>query len=89
MPAALAAAGITGVVATVAVTGATAAPATTPRLHVSTATVRMTDLATTVLTGGTLGYAPARPLTNQLAGTYTYLPAPGRTIDAGPRAVPR
>ena len=83
MPAGLAAAGITGVVATVAVTGATAAPATTPRLHVSTATVRMTDLATTVLTGGTLGYAPARPLTNQLAGTYTYLPAPGKTIDAG------
>ena len=82
MPAALAAAGITGVVATVALTGSPAAPAA-PRVRVSTATVRLTNLATTVLTAGTLGYAHARPLTNQLAGTYTYLPPAGRTIDAG------
>ncbi len=82
MPAALAAAGITGVVATVALTGSPAAPAA-PRVRVSTATVRLTNLATTVLTAGTLGYAHARPLTNQLAGTYTYLPTAGRTIDAG------
>ncbi len=31
----------------------------------------VTNLATTMLTAGTLGYAPARPLINQLAGTYT------------------
>jgi peptidoglycan hydrolase-like protein with peptidoglycan-binding domain len=82
MPAALAAAGITGVVATVAVMGSPAAPAAL-RVRVSTATVRLTNLATTVLTAGTLGYAHTRPLTNQLAGTYTYLPSAGRTIDAG------
>jgi len=82
MPAALATAGITGVVATVALTGSPAAPAA-PRVRVSTATVRLTNLATTVLTAGTLGYAHSRPLTNQLAGKYTYLPRAGRTIDAG------
>jgi peptidoglycan hydrolase-like protein with peptidoglycan-binding domain len=82
MPAALAAAGITGVVATVALTGSPAAPAAPP-VRVSTATVRTANLATTVLTAGTLGYARARPLTNQLVGTYTYLPPAGRTIDAG------
>src|SRR5215468_5736751 len=84
MPAALVAAGITGVVATVALTGGAAAPAAAPsRVQLSTATVRLTDLAATVLTAGTLGYAPARPLTNQLAGTYTYLPVAGTTIAAG------
>ena len=81
--AALATAGLTGVVATVAVTGGVASPGAPQRVRVSTATVRMTDLATTVLTAGTLGYAPARPLTNQLAGTYTYLPAAGSVIAAG------
>jgi peptidoglycan hydrolase-like protein with peptidoglycan-binding domain len=50
---------------------------------VSTATVVRTDLATTVLTGGTLGYAGARPVINQLAGTYTGLPAAGQTIGPG------
>jgi peptidoglycan hydrolase-like protein with peptidoglycan-binding domain len=83
VPVAVAAAGLTGVVATVALTGGVASPATPPRVRVSTATVRMTNLATTVLTAGTLGYAPARPLTNQLAGTYTYLPAAGSVINAG------
>ncbi len=82
--AAVAAAGLTGVVATVALTGGVASPApTTSRVRVSTAAVRMTNLATTVLTAGTLGYAAARPLTNQLTGTYTYLPAAGSVIAAG------
>src|SRR5262249_45065146 len=81
---ALVAAGITGVVATVALTGGAAAPAAAhSRVQLTTATVRLTDLAATVLTAGILGYAPARPLTNQLAGTYTYLPAAGTAIPAG------
>jgi peptidoglycan hydrolase-like protein with peptidoglycan-binding domain len=83
VPAAIAAAALTGVVATVALTGGVPRPAATPRVRVATATVRMTDLDTTLLTAGTLGYAPARPLTNQLAGTYTYLPAAGSVITAG------
>jgi len=42
-----------------------------------------TNLATTVLTEGTLGYAPTLPIVNQIAGTYTWLPAPGTRIRAG------
>jgi len=83
LPVGVVAAGVTGVVATVALTGGGAAPAAAPRVRVSTATVKLTNLSTRILTGGTLGYAAARPLANQLAGTYTYLPAPGRTIGAG------
>jgi len=83
VPAGLVAAGVTGAVATVALTGGAAAPAATPQVRVSTAVVRLTNLSTRILTGGTLGYAAARPLANQLAGTYTYLPAPGTTIGAG------
>jgi len=36
-----------------------------------------------MLTAGTLGYAPARPLVNGLAGTYTWLPAAGSLIGPG------
>jgi multidrug efflux system membrane fusion protein len=82
-PVALAVACITGAVATVALTGGTAAPAPLPRVRVSTATVRLTNLTTTVLTAGTLGYAPGRAVTNQLTGTYTWLPAAGVTIRPG------
>jgi hypothetical protein len=42
-----------------------------------------TNLATTVLTEGTLGYAPTLPIVNQIAGTYTWLPAVGSRIRAG------
>ena len=86
VPAVVVAAGITGVVATVALTGGSgdaAAGAAAPLARMTTATVRLTNLSTRVLTGGTLGYAPARPLTNQLAGTYTHLPAAGKVIGAG------
>jgi peptidoglycan hydrolase-like protein with peptidoglycan-binding domain len=83
LPVSLAAAAIAGAVVTVAVGGGTAAPAAPAPPRVSTATVLRTDLATTVLTGGTLGYAPSRPVINQLAGTYTRLPAVGTTIRAG------
>ncbi len=83
VPVSLAAAAIAGAVVTVAVGGGTAAPAAPAPPRVSTAIVLQTDLATTVLTGGTLGYAPSRPVINQLAGTYTRLPAVGTTIRAG------
>jgi peptidoglycan hydrolase-like protein with peptidoglycan-binding domain len=79
----LLAAAAAGVVATVAVRGGQApasAPAAPP---VTTATVVRTDLATTVLTAGTLGYAATNPVVNQLAGTYTALPSPGQAIRPG------
>jgi peptidoglycan hydrolase-like protein with peptidoglycan-binding domain len=83
LAAALTAAVLAGVVATVAFRGGTPPPAQPPALHDSTATIRVTNLATTVLTGGTLGYAAAPPVINQLAGTYTSLPRAGRTIRPG------
>jgi peptidoglycan hydrolase-like protein with peptidoglycan-binding domain len=79
----LTAAAVTGAVVTVAVRGGAAVPAAAAPPPPSTATVVRTNLATTVLTAGTLGYAPTRPLTNQLAGTYTWLPAVGRQVAAG------
>jgi peptidoglycan hydrolase-like protein with peptidoglycan-binding domain len=83
MPAALAAAAAAGAVVTVAVRGGAPAPAAVTPPRLATATVVRASLATRVLTGGTLGYAPARPLVNQLAGTYTWLPRPGRAIRPG------
>jgi peptidoglycan hydrolase-like protein with peptidoglycan-binding domain len=79
----LVAAAAAGVVATVAVRGgqAPAGPPAPP--PVTTATVERTNLATTVLTAGTLGYAATNPVVNQLAGTYTALPAPGQAIRPG------
>jgi peptidoglycan hydrolase-like protein with peptidoglycan-binding domain len=72
-----------GVVATIAVRGGRA-PASPPALPpVTTATVVRTNLAATVLTAGTLGYAATDPVVNQLTGTYTALPAPGKAIRAG------
>jgi len=79
----LLAAAAAGVVATVAVRGGQA-PASPPAAPpVTTATVVRTNLATTVLTAGTLGYAATSPAVNQLAGTYTALPAPGQAIRPG------
>jgi peptidoglycan hydrolase-like protein with peptidoglycan-binding domain len=77
------AAAIGGAVAAVAIRGgapATAAPAPPPA---STATVTRTNLTETVLTGGTLGYAPARPIVNRVAGVYTWLPATGSILTPG------
>ncbi len=82
MPGSLAAAVIAGAVLMTAIAGVRA-PAAPAAQRLTTATVVRTDLATTVLTGGTLGYAAARPVINRLAGTYTSLPAAGRTIRAG------
>lgn len=78
----LAGAAIIGGVATSAVRGDTAVPTATPP-PVSTSTIVRTDLAATILTGGTLGYAPTQPLVNHVAGTYTQLPPVGATIAAG------
>lgn len=83
VPALVTAAAVTGAVVTVAVRGGAAAPAAAAPPPPSTATVVRTNLATTVLTEGTLGYAPARPIVNQITGTYTWLPAVGSRIRAG------
>jgi peptidoglycan hydrolase-like protein with peptidoglycan-binding domain len=79
----LVAAAAAGVVATVAVRGgqAPAGPPAAP--PVTVATVVRTGLTATVLTSGTLGYAATDPVVNQLAGTYTALPAPGQAIRPG------
>lgn len=76
-------AGVVGAMVVLALGGGTA-PASAPRLpSVGTATVVRTDLAQTVFTGGTLGDSPIAPLVNQLAGTYTWLPAPGAVVVLG------
>jgi Putative peptidoglycan binding domain len=72
-----------GAVLAIALRGGAAAPAASPPPPVSTATVARTDLRTTVLTGGTLGYGAAGPVVNQLSGTYTQLPPAGTRIAPG------
>ena len=66
-----------------AVRGGQAAPAAPAPPRLATATVVRTNLVTTALTGGTLGYAAARPVVNLVAGIYTWLPRPGALIRAG------
>jgi peptidoglycan hydrolase-like protein with peptidoglycan-binding domain len=88
VPFALAAAALAGVVATVAVRGgAGAAPAgpasASDSARLATATVVRTNLVTTALTGGTLGYAAARPVVNLTSGIYTWLPRPGTVMTPG------
>jgi peptidoglycan hydrolase-like protein with peptidoglycan-binding domain len=74
---------LTGAVGAVALTGGKAAPASPRGVRLTTATVERTNLATSVLTGGTLGYAASRPLINELTGTYTHLRAAATTIRPG------
>jgi len=84
LAASLVAAALAGAVAAVAVLGGQPAPAATPAPpRPATATVVRTNLFTTALTGGTLGYAAARPVVNLVAGIYTWLPRPGALIRAG------
>lgn len=83
LPASLAGAAVAGAVVTVAVRGGTPAPAAAKPPPLSTATVTRATLVSTVLTAGTLGYAPTRPVVNQLTGTYTWLPPAGRRIAPG------
>jgi peptidoglycan hydrolase-like protein with peptidoglycan-binding domain len=80
---ALAGAALAGAVTAVAVRGGQAAPAAPAPPRPATATVVRTNLVSTALTGGTLGYAPARPVVNMVAGIYTWLPRPGALIRAG------
>jgi hypothetical protein len=79
----LAGAAAAGAVAMVAVTGGGRAPAAPAAPPVTTARVTRTNLVTTVLTEGTLGYVTSRPVVNLLTGTYTQVPGPGRHIAAG------
>ena len=79
----LAAAALAGAVTAVAVRGGQAAPAVPAPPRLGTATVVRTNLVTTALTGGTLGYAPARPVVNLVTGIYTWLPRPGAPVRAG------
>ena len=84
MPAVLAATAAAGAVTALAVRGGGAAAATPPTpVRMATAEIVRTDLSTQTLTAGTLGYAPTRPLVNELAGTYTWLPAAGSLIEPG------
>jgi peptidoglycan hydrolase-like protein with peptidoglycan-binding domain len=83
VPAVLAATAAAGAVTAVAVRGGTAAGAPPAPVRLATAQVVRTDLTTTMLTAGTLGYAPTSPLVNRLAGTYTWLPAAGSLIGPG------
>lgn len=72
-----------GAALAIALRGGAAAPAAAPPPPVTTATVVRADLRSTVLTGGTLGYGPAGPVVNQLAGTYTQVPPSGTRIALG------
>ena len=85
---ALAAAALAGAVTAVAVRGGQAAPAAPAPPQLATATVVRTNLVTTALTGGTLGYAPARPVVNQVTGIYTWLPRTATAVTAPARAAP-
>jgi hypothetical protein len=83
LAASLVGAALAGAVVTVATWDGNRAPATTAPPPVSTATVVRTDLASTVLTEGTLGYASAGPVVNRVAGTYTALPSSGTVVQPG------
>jgi hypothetical protein len=69
-----------GAAAAVSLTGAQATPAAAPLPRLTTATVTRTTLTESALTGGTLGYGDSTPVINALAGTYTWLPGPGRIV---------
>lgn len=63
--------------------GQVAGPARPATPAVSVATLIRTNLSTSVLTAGTLEYTPARPVIDQLGGTYTWLPPQGARLRAG------
>lgn len=79
----LAGTAVAGAVVTVVITGTAPRPPVMHHPRLSTAIVRRTDLATTVLTEGTLGYAPSPPVVNEAPGTYTALPTVGSAIGIG------
>jgi hypothetical protein len=79
----LVAAALAGAVTAVAIRGGQPAPAAPAPPRLGTATVVRTNLVSTALTGGTLGYAAARPVVNLVTGIYTWLPRPGALVRAG------
>jgi len=80
---ALLAASVVGSVVTITVRGGTAQSVPPPRPQVALAPVVRTDLATTTLTEGELGYAPTYPVINRVPGTYTQVPVPGTAVLPG------
>jgi hypothetical protein len=81
--AALAAAAVIGSVATIAVWGGKSTSGQSAPRPTATAQIVRTNLTTSTLTEGTLGYAPINPVVNLIGGTYTAVPTPGSTIQPG------
>jgi hypothetical protein len=79
---ALSAAALCGAAVALGVRG-TPAPAAPNPPPVGTAAVVQTDLSSSVLTEGTLGYTASPPVVNQLAGTYTSVLATGTVVQPG------
>lgn len=79
---ALVAAALCGALVAVALRS-TPSPAAPNPPATATATVRLTNLATTVLTQGTLGFTPSPPVVNRITGTYTSVLAPGTVVQPG------
>jgi hypothetical protein len=80
--AALVAAALCGAAVTVALRG-TPAPAAPNPPPLGTTSVLRTDLASTVLTEGTLGYTTIPPVVNNLSGIYTNVLASGTVVQPG------
>ena len=78
----LGSAALCGAAVAIALRG-TPAPAAPSAPAVGTATVVRTDLVNSVLTQGTLGYAPSPPVVNELPGIYTDVLAPGSVVQRG------
>jgi hypothetical protein len=79
---ALGAAALCGAAVAIALRG-TPAPAAPTAPPLGTAAVERTDLTDSVLTQGTLGYAPSPPVINQLQGIYTDVLTPGSVVHPG------
>jgi hypothetical protein len=71
-----------GAVITIAMRGTTAPAAPNPP-SLGTAQVVLTDLSSSVLTEGTLGYASSPPVVNRIGGTYTSLLSSGSVVAPG------
>ena len=85
---ALAAAAVIGSVATIAVWGGKSTSGQSAPRPTATAQIVRTNLTTSVLTEGTLGYAPTNPVVNLIGGTYTAGPTPGKHDSARTAPLP-
>jgi membrane fusion protein, multidrug efflux system len=79
----LAGAAAVGAAAAVSLTGGGTSPAAPQPPRLATATVNRTTLTESALVEGMLGYQMSAPMINAMTGTYTWLPAPGRTVRPG------